>query len=82
MFLALRKSGFRSVLAISVVALGIAAMMIMLALSTGAERELQAITEKMGKNLFVVFSVMTPPSRELEPPANPARVHATSGPHG
>jgi len=56
MFLALRKSGFRSLLAISVVALGIAAMMIMLALSTGAERELQAVTEKMGKNLFVVSS--------------------------
>jgi ABC-type antimicrobial peptide transport system permease subunit len=56
MILALRKSGFRSLMAVSVVALGIAAMMIMLALSTGAERELQAITERMGKNLFVVGS--------------------------
>jgi ABC-type antimicrobial peptide transport system permease subunit len=54
MVLALRKSGFRSVMALGSVGLGIASMMIMLALSTGAERELQAITDKMGKNLFVV----------------------------
>jgi putative ABC transport system permease protein len=54
MILALRKSGFRSLLALGAVGLGIASMMIMLALSTGANRELQAITEKMGKNLFVV----------------------------
>ena len=54
MILALRKSGTRSLLALTSVGLGIAAMMIMLALSTGAERELQAITDKMGKNLFVI----------------------------
>jgi putative ABC transport system permease protein len=54
MFLALRKSGFRSLLALGVVGLGIAAMMIMLALSAGADQELRAITEKIGKNLFVV----------------------------
>jgi len=54
MILALRKSGVRSLLALGVVGLGIAAMMIMLALSTGAERELQEITDKIGKNLFMV----------------------------
>ncbi len=54
MILALRKSGFRSLLAVSAVGLGIASMMIMLALRTGAERELQGITDKMGKNLFMV----------------------------
>jgi putative ABC transport system permease protein len=54
MVLSLRKSGFRSLLALASVGLGIAAMMITLALGAGAERELQAITEKMGKNLFMV----------------------------
>lgn len=54
MVLALRKSGFRSLLALGVVGLGIAAMMVMLALSAGAEQELQAITDQIGKNLFVV----------------------------
>lgn len=54
MILALRKSGFRSLLALGSVGLGIASMMITLALSTGAEREMQAITDKMGKNLFVI----------------------------
>lgn len=54
MILSLRKSGFRSLLALGAVGLGIASMMIMLALRTGAERELQAITDKAGKNLFVV----------------------------
>jgi putative ABC transport system permease protein len=54
MFLALRKSGFRSLLALAAVGLGIASMMIMLSLRTGAERELQAVTDKMGKNLFMV----------------------------
>jgi ABC-type antimicrobial peptide transport system permease subunit len=56
MILALRKSGFRSLLALGAVGLGIAAMMIMLALRTGAERELQAIADKTGKNLFLVKS--------------------------
>lgn len=54
MVLSLRKSGFRSLLALASVGLGIAAMMITLALGAGAERELQAITEKMGKNLFMI----------------------------
>jgi putative ABC transport system permease protein len=54
MFLALRKSGFRSLMAVASVGLGIASMMIMLSLSSGAERELQAITDRIGKNLFVV----------------------------
>ncbi len=54
MFLSLRKSGTRSLLGLGSVGLGIASMMIMLALSAGAERELQAITDQMGKNLFTV----------------------------
>lgn len=54
MFLALRKSGFRSLMAIASVGLGIASMMIMLSLSSGAERELQAITDRIGKNLLVI----------------------------
>lgn len=54
MFLALRKSGFRSFLALGSVGLGIASMMIMLALSTGAQQQMQAITDKMGKNLFMI----------------------------
>jgi ABC-type antimicrobial peptide transport system permease subunit len=54
MVLALRKSGFRSLLALGSVGLGIASMMIMLALRAGAEREMQAISDKMGKNLFVI----------------------------
>ena len=54
MFLSLRKSGARTLLGVGAVGLGIAAMMIMLALGVGAERELQAITDQMGKNLFTV----------------------------
>jgi putative ABC transport system permease protein len=62
MILALRKSGFRSLLALGAVGLGIASMMVMLALSTGATRELQAISDKVGKNLFMVTAgkVMAP----------------------
>jgi len=61
MVLALRKSGLRSLLAIGSVGLGIASMMIMLALSSGAERELQAITDKIGRNLFVIKAGDVPP---------------------
>ena len=65
MIIALRKSGFRSLLALSSVTLGIAAMMIMLALGTGARLELQAITDRMGKNLFIIKAgqVLPPPGR-------------------
>jgi putative ABC transport system permease protein len=61
MFLAMRKSGFRSLMAVGSVGLGIGSMMIMLALSSGAERELQAITERVGKNLFVIKAADVPP---------------------
>ena len=63
--LALRKSGFRSLLALGAVGLGITAMMIMLALSAGAQQELQAITDQMGKNLFTIKAgeVLAPPGR-------------------
>jgi putative ABC transport system permease protein len=65
MVLSLRKSGFRSLLALGAVGLGIASMMVMLALSTGARRELQAITDKMGKNLFMITArqVLSLPGR-------------------
>lgn len=65
MLLALRKGGFRSLLALGSVGLGIASMMIMLALHAGAEQELQAIVDKMGKNLFVIKAgqVMAQPGR-------------------
>jgi putative ABC transport system permease protein len=56
MYLSLRKSGFRSLLALGAVGLGIAAMMIMLALSAGAQRELEAITDRIGKNLFMIVA--------------------------
>jgi putative ABC transport system permease protein len=61
MFLALRKSGFRSLMAVGSVGLGIGSMMIMLALSSGAQRELQAITERVGRNLFVIKAADVPP---------------------
>jgi putative ABC transport system permease protein len=65
MIVALRKSGFRSLLALGSVGLGIASMMIMLALSAGVRLELQAITDKMGKNLFMIKAgqVLPPPGR-------------------
>jgi putative ABC transport system permease protein len=65
MLLALRKSGFRSLLALGAVGSGIASVMIMLALSTGATLELQAISDKMGKNLFMITAgqVMALPGR-------------------
>ena len=64
MLLALRRSGSRGGMACGAVALGIAAMMIMLALAAGAERELQAIVDQMGRNLFAI---------------KPARVNAPRG---
>jgi putative ABC transport system permease protein len=51
---ALRRNRLRSVLALIAVALAIGSMMIALALSAGAEHELSMLTERMGKNLFVV----------------------------
>lgn len=53
-FRTLRRSGSRGWLALGAVALGIASMMIMLALAAGAEREMQAITDQLGKNLFAI----------------------------
>jgi putative ABC transport system permease protein len=65
MILSLRKSAFRSVLAMGAVGMGIAAMMIMLALSAGAQQELQAITDRIGKNLFMITAgqVLSTPGR-------------------
>ncbi|MBW8877591.1 MAG: ABC transporter permease [Acidobacteria bacterium] len=65
MLLSLRKSGFRSLLALGAVGLGIASMMVMLALSTGARLELEAITDRIGRNLFMIAAsqVLSQPGR-------------------
>jgi putative ABC transport system permease protein len=54
MLAALRKNGWRAALAMLCVSLGIGSVMVTLALSTGAERELAAVSDKVGKNIFVV----------------------------
>ena len=54
MLAALRKNGWRAALAMLCVCLGIGSVMVTLALSTGAERELAAISDKVGKNIFVI----------------------------
>lgn len=54
MMLTLRASGTRTLFAVGAVALGIAATTIMLALESGARRELESIAERMGKNLFSI----------------------------
>src|SRR5690242_6404761 len=46
----------RTVLAASLISLGIAATLIMLALSTGVRLELESIQQKTGRNLFIVKS--------------------------
>lgn len=65
MVLALRRSGARAILALASVGAGIAALMIVLALATGAERELEAIAGKVGRNLFTVTAgrVLSTPGR-------------------
>ena len=52
----LSSNRLRTALAASLVSIGIAATLIMIALSTGVRLEMQAIQEKMGRNLFVVKS--------------------------
>jgi ABC-type antimicrobial peptide transport system permease subunit len=54
MVVALRQSGFRSVVALAAVSLGIASMMIMMALEAGATRRLEELTSRVGKNLLMV----------------------------
>ena len=54
MLAALRKNGWRAALAMLCVCLGIGSVMVTLALSTGAERELAAVSDKVGKNIFVI----------------------------
>ncbi len=65
MVLALRRSGARAILALASVSAGIAALMIVLALANGAERELEAIAGKVGRNLFTVTAgrVLSTPGR-------------------
>ena len=61
----LRKSGIRSLVAIVAMSMGIAAMMITLALSEGARSEMEAINDRMGKNVFVIGAarVLSAPGR-------------------
>jgi putative ABC transport system permease protein len=54
LFISLRVSGLRSLLAVVAVAMGSAAMMTIMASSAGAQRRLQALTEVVGKNMFMV----------------------------
>jgi len=51
---ALRKNALRTVFALTAVSVGIASMMIMLALGTGADLQMQAIVDSAGKNLFMI----------------------------
>ena len=62
MVIALGKSGFRTVVALAAVGLGIASMMIMMALRTGATQALEDLSSQIGKNLFMVKAaeVVTP----------------------
>lgn len=65
MIKALLQSRLRSFSAAGAIGLGIASMTIMLALTSGAEREMQAIADQMGKNLFTVKAgeVLSQPGR-------------------
>lgn len=54
LLLTLRASRGRSLFAIAAVAMAVAAMMILLSLGTGARREMEALTDRMGRNLFTV----------------------------
>jgi putative ABC transport system permease protein len=52
----LSSNRLRTVLAGALVSVGIASTLIMIALSTGVRREVEAVQDKMGRNLFVVKS--------------------------
>ena len=63
--LALRAAGWRAAFACGAVALAIAAVTVLFALENGARRELDAIAERVGRNLFAVnpARVPVPPGR-------------------
>lgn len=65
MVITLRKNGSRTLLAVGAVALGIASMMLMLALSAGAEEQMESINDRFGKNMFGVSAaqVLAPAGR-------------------
>lgn len=65
LLLTLRASRGRSLFAVVAVAMAVAATMILLALGAGARREMEALTDRMGRNLFTVVPgrVAMPPSR-------------------
>ena len=54
MIAALRKSGVRAVMALISVGLAVASITIALALNRGAGDELQSVSDRMGKSLFVI----------------------------
>ncbi len=54
LLLTLHASRGRSLFAIVAVAMAVAAIMILLSLGTGARREMDALTERMGRNLLTV----------------------------
>jgi len=60
MLLALSANRFRLILALSAIAIGIAAVMLTMSLNTGAQRELDSIVEKIGKNLFSIKAKRLP----------------------
>ncbi|MGZ3181891.1 MAG: ABC transporter permease [Telluria sp.] len=59
MVAALRKSGWRAGLAMACVALGIASIMLTMALSTGAQRAMEAVADKVGRNILVIAAGTT-----------------------
>ncbi|HEU4886351.1 MAG TPA: ABC transporter permease [Thermoanaerobaculia bacterium] len=65
LLLTLRASRGRSLFAIAAVAMAIAAIMILLSLGTGARLEMEALADRMGRNLFTVVTgrVAVPPGR-------------------
>lgn len=65
LLLTLRANRGRSVFAITAVAMAITALMILFALGAGARREMDALAERMGRNLFTVMPgrVSVPPGR-------------------
>lgn len=59
---ALASQRLRAVTAASMVSLGVASTLIMVALSTGARREMESEQDRMGRNLFYVRSAELPVS--------------------
>lgn len=59
----LASNNVRTILAATLVSVGIAATLVMIALSTGVRLEVQAVQDRMGRNLFVVRAAERPVPR-------------------